>query len=197
MRGTDGRLRCAWAAHDPDYRRYHDTEWGRPVFDELRLFEKLCLEGFQAGLSWLLILRKRPAFRTAFHGFDPDAVAAMGPADVERLLADASIVRNRRKITATIDNARALLALREHGAALPDLVWQHAPPAQPRPRHPDEIPSATDASRALSAALREQGFRFVGPVTCYALMQALGLVDDHLHGCSVPPSATGPAAARR
>ena len=185
--GADARPRCWWCGADPDYVAYHDTEWGRPVRDERRLFEKLCLEGFQAGLSWLLILRKRAAFREAFAGFDPARIATFEPADVTRLLADARIVRNRAKIEATIGNARALLDLQERGETLTGLVWSHAPQPRPRPSTASEVPATTPESRALSGALRARGFRFVGPTTVYALMQACGVVDDHLAGCHVDP----------
>lgn len=196
LRHADGRWRCGWCGQDPDYVAYHDHEWGRPVHDDRRLFEKLCLEGFQAGLSWLTILRKRPAFRAAFAGFDPEVVAAYGDVEVERLLADASIVRSRAKIEATIANARALVRLWESGSSLDAFVWRFSPSAGEqhsgpgvgaRPRSPDEVPSATAASTALARELKSRGFRFVGPTTAYAFMQAMGLVDDHLDGCHVPP----------
>jgi DNA-3-methyladenine glycosylase I len=181
--GPDGRPRCWWCVGDGDYVAYHDEEWGRAVRADRPLFEKLCLEGFQAGLSWLTILRKRPAFRRAFGGFDPEVVAGFGPADVERLLADAAIVRNRAKIEATIGNARALLGMRVRGERLSDLVWSHAPPPDAAPVARADIPSLTPESTALSRALRDRGFRFVGPTTVYAFMQAMGLVDDHVAGC--------------
>jgi DNA-3-methyladenine glycosylase I len=181
--GPDGRPRCWWCVGDADYVAYHDEEWGRPVHTDRPLFEKLCLEGFQAGLSWLTILRKRPAFRSAFGGFDPQVVAGFGPADVQRLLADAGIVRNRAKIEATIGNARALLAMRERGERLADLVWSHAPAPRAAPVARGDIPALTPESTALSRALRRQGFRFVGPTTVYAFMQSMGLVDDHVAGC--------------
>ncbi|MFO7778539.1 MAG: DNA-3-methyladenine glycosylase I [Nitriliruptoraceae bacterium] len=189
-RHPDGLLRCRWCGDDPDYVTYHDREWGRPVHDERRLYEKLCLEGFQAGLSWLTILRKRPAFRAAFAGFDPEVVATFGDGEVERLLGDAGIVRSRAKIEATIGNARALLRLWEVDASLEALVWDFAPTAgpRPRPRSPDEVPAATPASTALAGELKSHGFRFVGPTTAYAFMQAMGLVDDHLEGCHLPPA---------
>lgn len=189
-RHPDGLLRCWWCGDDPDYVTYHDREWGRPVHDERRLYEKLCLEGFQAGLSWLTILRKRPAFRAAFAGFDPEVVATFGDGEVERLLGDAGIVRSRAKIEATIGNARALLRLWEVDASLEALVWDFAPTAgpRPRPRSPDEVPAATPASTALAGELKSHGFRFVGPTTAYAFMQAMGLVDDHLEGCHLPPA---------
>jgi DNA-3-methyladenine glycosylase I len=171
--------RCWWAGEDPEYVAYHDTEWGRPVTDDRALFEKLCLEGFQAGLSWLTILRKRPRFREVFAGFDPAVVAGFGPADVTRLLNDPGIVRNRAKVEATIGNARAMLELDSLG----ELVWSFAPPARSAPRAPADIPAQTAESKALSKALKGHGFRFVGPTTCYAFMQAMGLVNDHLADC--------------
>ncbi|MEJ3404555.1 DNA-3-methyladenine glycosylase I [Rathayibacter sp. YIM 133350] len=182
MTGDDGRARCAWSAGDAEYRRYHDEEWGTPLHDERRLFEKLCLEGFQAGLSWITILRKRPAFRQAFHDFDPVSVAAMTDADVERLLENAAIIRHRGKITATISNARAMLDL---DVSLDALLWGFAPSAveHPRPREWADIPAVTPESTAMSKELRRRGFRFVGPTTLYALMQSTGMVDDHLAGC--------------
>ena len=180
--GADGRARCGWAGATPDYQAYHDEEWGRPQRDEVRLFEKLCLEAFQSGLSWLTILRKRAAFRAAFAGFEPAAVAAFGPADVERLLGDAGIVRNRAKIEAAVANARAALELPD---GLSPLLWSFAPdPAtRPRPRTFADVPATTAESTAMAKDLRRRGFRFVGPTTAYALMQACGLVDDHLAGC--------------
>jgi DNA-3-methyladenine glycosylase I len=187
--GDDGRPRCAWGAGDPLYVAYHDEEWGRPLRDERALFELLCLEAFQSGLSWLTILRKRPGFRAAFDGFDVDAVAAYGDADVARLMADPAIVRNRAKVDAAIANARATVGLHEAGRTLVDLVFGHSPPPGERPRgRPgslSEIPSATPSSKALAAELRSCGFRFVGPVVAYALMQSAGVVDDHLDGCWV------------
>lgn len=185
--GADGVARCAWAGDDPLYVAYHDREWGRPVTDERRIFEKLCLEGFQSGLAWITILRKREAFRRAFADFDPERVARFDAADVERLLGDAGIVRHRGKIEATIANARATLALREAGESLSDLVWSFAPPPAPRPRRLADIPAQTPESGALARALRQRGYRFVGPTTAYAAMQSLGLVDDHVEGCGVRP----------
>lgn len=179
--GEDGLARPRWAAHDPLLRDYYDTEWGLPVRDERGLFERLSLEAFQSGLSWAVILRKRPAFREAFDGFDPDVVAAYGPDDVTRLLADPGIVRNHRKIEATIDNARATLALRADGG-LPELIWSFRPAETPRPRTLAEIPTQTEESRALARELRARGFRFVGPTTAFALMEAVGIVDTHLVG---------------
>ena len=183
LRHPDGRVRCWWCGRDPDYLVYHDTEWGVPVRDDRAVFEKLCLEGFQAGLSWLTILRKRAAFRAAFAGFDPAIVADFGDAEVARLLADPGIVRNGAKIEATVANARAFLRLSEAGERLGDLVWSFQPTSTSRPRRRDDVPATTRESVALSHALKARGFRFVGPTTCYATMQALGLVDDHLEGC--------------
>lgn len=176
--GEDGLARPAWAA-DGLLREYYDTEWGMPIRDERGLFERIALEGFQAGLSWATVLRKRPAFRTGFADFDPDAVAAFDEGDVERLLADAGIIRNRQKIEATIGNARAVVALREDGG-LVDLVWSFRPERTPEPRTMAEVAATSPESVALSKELRRRGFRFVGPTTMYALMQAVGIVDDHL-----------------
>lgn len=185
--GEDGRLRCAWATSAPDYVEYHDTEWGRPVRGDAALYERVCLEAFQSGLAWITILRKRAAFRAAFAGFAPERVAAFGDDDVARLLADAGIVRNRAKIEATIANARVVAALPD--GAFTELVWSHAPPPRAARRPPDAPPIAvSDESRALAKAFRAAGLRFVGPTTAYALMQACGLVDDHLDGCCVPPT---------
>ncbi|MGH8900239.1 MAG: DNA-3-methyladenine glycosylase I [Egibacteraceae bacterium] len=184
----DGR--CWWATGDPLYITYHDEEWGRPVTDDNRLFEKLCLEGFQAGLSWLTILRKRAAFRTAFAGFDIEAVARFGDAEVARLLADPGIVRNRAKVEATIANARATLAVVEQAGSLAAFVWGFQPPPKAAPRTPEDVPAKTPDSAALARALKSRGFRFVGPTTVYAFMQAMGLVNDHLESC--PARAAGP-----
>ena len=185
----DGAMRC-FGDGDPLYERYHDEEWGRPVRDERGLFERMALEGFQSGLSWLTILRKREAFRAAFAGFDPEAVARFTDRDVERLMADAGIVRNRAKIEATIANARATLALRETGPTLEELIWEHhRPPPRPAPpRTWAEVPAQTAETVALSKDLKRRGFRFVGPTTLYALMQACGVVNDHLAGCPVRAS---------
>jgi DNA-3-methyladenine glycosylase I len=180
--GEDGRLRCPWGL-GPEYLPYHDEEWGRPVRDDDGLFERLCLEGFQSGLSWLTILRKRENFRAAFDGFDIDAVAGYDEHDVQRLLADSGIVRNRAKIDATIRNARAALEL---PGGLAALVWRYARRAEPSaapPRTLEELPAATAESKALAAELKRSGFTFTGPVTVYSTMQACGLVDDHLAGC--------------
>jgi DNA-3-methyladenine glycosylase I len=176
--------RC-WSTDDPAYVEYHDREWGRPVTDERGLYERLCLEGFQSGLSWLTILRKRPAFRAAFAGFDPETVARFGARDVKRLLGDAGIVRHRGKIEAAIANARATLALREAETPLPQLVWSHRPVDGRAPRSPADWQASTPESAALSKELRAAGFRFVGPTTVYATMQACGVVNDHLVDCIV------------
>lgn len=179
--GDDALPRCAWGANDPEYRRYHDEEWATPQHDPVCLYEKVCLEGFQAGLSWITILRRRPAFREVFHGFDVDQVAAMTEADVERLLTDARIIRHRGKIEAAIQNARATLAL---DVPLDELLWSFAPPPRDTaPRSFAEVPATTPESVAMSKELRRLGFRFVGPTTMYALMQAAGMVDDHVSGC--------------
>ena len=177
--GDDGLARPEWAATDPLMKEYYDTEWGMPVRDERGLFERLSLEAFQSGLSWATILRKRPAFRAAFDDFDPDKVAAYDDRDVERLVADAGIVRNRRKIDATITNARATVALRAEGG-LVDLVWSFRPEATPIPASYAEVPSTSDESTALSRELKRRGFAFVGPTTMFALMEAVGIVDTHL-----------------
>jgi DNA-3-methyladenine glycosylase I len=184
--GPDGKLRCPWGLSAPEYLAYHDEEWGRPVRGDTRIFERLCLEGFQSGLSWLTILRKRENFRAAFAGFDPVVVAAFGDADVARLLADPGIVRNRAKINAVIANARAALDLPD---GLSALVWKYAAdpalPATGAPRTLADVPSVTPASKALSAELKRHGFTFTGPVTAYATMQACGIVNDHLADCFV------------
>ena len=177
--GDDGLARPVWAATDPLMKEYYDTEWGMPVRDERGLFERLSLEAFQSGLSWATILRKRSAFRAAFDDFDPDAVAAYDDGDVERLMADTGIVRNRRKIDATITNARATVALREDGG-LADLVWSFRPERTPTPTSYAEVPSTSEESKALSKELKRRGFVFVGPTTMFALMEAVGIVDTHL-----------------
>ncbi len=190
-RGEDGVVRCAWAGSDPLYLRYHDREWGFPVAGERRLLEKICLEGFQSGLSWLTILRKRPAFRAAFRGFDASALARFGRRDVVRLLRDAGIVRHRGKIEAAIGNARAAREMAAATGSLAAFVWSFEPRPGDRPRRITwralEGMTTTTASTALSRALRAHGFRFVGPTTCYAFMQAMGLVNDHLEGCAIRP----------
>ena len=190
------RRRCSWAESE-DLRAYHDAEWGRPVTDERGLFERLCLEAFQSGLSWSTILRKRDGFRRAFADFEPDAVAAFGAADVARLLADAGIVRNRAKVDAAIANARALVALREAGRPFPELVWSFSPDPSAAPRQLADVPASTGESRELAKELKRQGFRFVGPTTAYALMQAAGLVNDHVAGCFVRDEVTREQAEAR
>lgn len=181
--GGDGLPRCPWAYAAPEYLQYHDTEWGRPVRDDDGMFERLVLEGFQSGLSWLTILRRREAFRDAFAGFSIDRVAAFDTADVARLLADRRIIRNRAKIEAAIVNARAALRLRAAGVSLAEFIWRFAPVHSPARRRISDIPAQTPESRALARELRAHGFRFVGAVTAYAHMQATGMVDDHLVGC--------------
>jgi DNA-3-methyladenine glycosylase I len=183
VKGADGLRRCRWGASTPEYIAYHDAEWGRPVRDDNALYEKVCLEAFQSGLSWLTILRKRPAFRLAFDEFRISTVAAYGAADVTRLLGDAGIVRNRAKIEATIANARAAGDLPD---GLATLLWSYAPPRRARPRSPADVPALTAESTAMAKELKRRGFRFVGPTTAYALMQATGMVDDHVAGCHVP-----------
>jgi DNA-3-methyladenine glycosylase I len=186
VRGDDGIRRCVWGASSPEYRAYHDDEWGRPVADDVRLYEKLCLEGFQSGLSWITILRKRDAFRRAFSGFDPAAVARYGRRDVTRLLGDAGIVRHRGKIEAAIANAQATLAVQDEFGSLAAFVWRFEPRrrGRPVPARLGDLPAVTPESTALSKELRTHGFRFVGPTTVYAAMQSLGLVNDHFKGCA-------------
>ena len=193
--GADGQLRCPWALSSPEYLGYHDDEWGRPVRSDQGIFERLCLEGFQSGLSWLTILRKRENFRTAFRGFDLAQVAGFGRQDVDRLLGDAGIIRNRAKIEATIRNARAALDI---PAGLAALVWSYAvDPAPAAPVSMADLPASTPASAALAKDLRGRGFTFTGPVTVYATIQACGLVDDHLRDCfrrgAHEPSANRPS----
>jgi DNA-3-methyladenine glycosylase I len=183
--GADGLARCGWAGQTPDYCTYHDEEWGRPVHGEVPLFERITLEAFQSGLSWLTILRKREGFRRAFRGFDPEQVAAFDDDDVVRLLDDTAIVRNRAKVRAAIANASAVLRLREAGG-LDALVWSFAPDGdRPRPASLADVPATTGESVALAKALKGHGFVFVGPTTAYAAMQACGVVDDHVVGCHV------------
>ena len=177
--GDDGLIRPRWASTDPMLRDYYDTEWGMPIRDEQGMFERISLEAFQSGLSWAIILRKRPTFRAAFDNFDPDAVARYSDADAERLLGDAGIVRNRLKILATINNAKATVALREEDG-LVDFVWSFRPERTPEPETFDDVPTKSPESLALSKALRKKGFSFVGPTTMYALMEAVGIVDTHL-----------------
>lgn len=187
-RGPDGRLRCGWCRSDAGYVEYHDTEWGRPVHDDRALFEKICLEGFQSGLSWLIILRKREHFRRAFAAFEPARVARFTPRDVTRLLNDAGIVRHRGKIESTINNAKRCLDLVDEFGSLSAYVWRYEPEGRSRPRRLTwarlKTMATTPESVALSKDLRQRGWTFVGPTTMYAFMQAMGLVNDHLHGCS-------------
>jgi DNA-3-methyladenine glycosylase I len=185
VRGPDGRRRCGWGAATPDYQAYHDLEWGQPVRGDDVLFERMSLEAFQSGLSWLTILRKRPAFRAAFAGFSIPAVAAFTERDAARLMADTGIVRNRMKVDATLHNARVAAGLPEGLAAL---LWSSAPAPRPRPATRAEVPALTPESTALAKRLKKLGFKFVGPTTAYALMQATGMVDDHLAGCFVAPT---------
>lgn len=180
--GEDGLARCGWAGSAPEYVEYHDTEWGRTVRGERALFERLSLEAFQSGLSWITILRKREAFRSAFAGFDVATVAAFDGVDVERLLQDATIVRNRAKIEATVANARAVLEL---DVPLDELLWSFAPTGGAAPHTLADVPAVTPESTAMATALKKRGFRFVGPTTAYALMQATGMVDDHVARCWV------------
>jgi DNA-3-methyladenine glycosylase I len=187
--GPDGMLRCPWGLSAPEYVAYHDDEWGRAVRGDQAIFERLCLEAFQSGLSWLIILRKRENFRAAFAGFDLEAVAAFTDDDVARLLADQGIVRNRAKINAAIGNARAALGLDE---GISDLVWSYAEPAHPAPRTLADLQARSPASTALAKELRKRGFIFTGPVTVYSTMQACGLVNDHLADCYARPASSAP-----
>jgi DNA-3-methyladenine glycosylase I len=186
-RGEDGKLRCAWGGSTPEYAAYHDSEWGRPVTDDARLFEKICLEGFQSGLSWLTILRKRENFRKAFARFDIARVAKFGERDVERLIGDAGIIRHRGKIVSTINNAERALELIAERGSLAAYFWSHEPDARSRPKKLDLATlrslATTEQSIALSKDLKKRGWTFVGPTTVYAFMQAMGLVNDHLEGC--------------
>jgi DNA-3-methyladenine glycosylase I len=190
----DGRTRCGWADFSGDrwslpdsvlYREYHDTEWGVPLRGTRDLFERMSLEAFQSGLSWLIILRKRENFRLAFDGFDPERVASYTEVDVERLMADPGIVRNRAKVVATIANAKAVAELASQGVDLGELLWSFAPPPRPRPATMADVPAVTPESTAMARELKRRGFKFVGPTTAYALMQATGMVDDHLASCFV------------
>ncbi len=190
LRGDDGVSRCWWADSAPEYRAYHDREWGFPVADDVRLFEKLSLEGFQAGLSWLTILRKRENFRRAFAGFDFEAVARFGDDDVNRLLGDASIIRHRGKIEAVINNARQAVELVDTEGSLAAYVWRFEPSRRPRRVERGEVAAETPESHALAKDLKRRGWRFVGPTTVYAFMQAMGVVNDHLSGCAARPEAT-------
>jgi DNA-3-methyladenine glycosylase I len=183
--GPDGKLRCFWALSAPEYLDYHDKEWGRPLHGENELFERLTLEAFQSGLSWLTILRKRENFRRAFDGFEIERVAKYGRAEIKRLLADAGIIRNRRKIEAAITNAQAARELGASGGSLDELIWSFAPDEErPAPETLDDVEATTDGSKALAKELKGRGFVFVGPTTVYATMQAIGVVNDHLAGCA-------------
>ena len=183
LTGPDGKPRCAWCGDIPEFIPYHDTEWGVPVTDDVRLYEKMCLEGFQSGLSWLTILRKRENFRAAFAGFDIDAVAKFGASEVERLLNDAGIVRHRGKIEATIANARAALQTIEIHGSLANFFWSFEPQHHHSVQTPSDVAAATAESEEMSKALKKLGWRFVGPTTCYSLMQADGIVNDHFVSC--------------
>ncbi len=184
VKGVDGNKRCAWCVSDPQYMKYHDTEWGKPVTDDQKLYEKLCLEGFQAGLSWLTILRKRENFREAFQSFDPEKVAKFTSREITRLMKNEGIVRNRMKIEATIANAKATLRVQDELDSLSTLIWSFAPKKPKRaPRTLSDIPATSPESVALSKELLKRGFKFVGPTTMYAAMQSLGLVNDHLATC--------------
>jgi len=194
--GPDGRARCAWCVAHPEYVAYHDDEWGRPVTADDRLYEKMCLEGFQAGLSWLTILRKRDAFRSAFANFVVEKVAAFDERDVDRMLGDAGIVRHRGKIEAAIGNATVVRQIQADEGSLAAFIWAFAPAALPAPVRMADIPATTAASTALSKELRRRGARFVGPTTMYALMQAMGMVNDHLAGCHVREAVEAARAGR-
>jgi len=181
--GVDGKARCWWCGDDSLYVRYHDEEWGRPVYDDVRLFEKICLEGFQAGLSWITILRKRENFRAAFDGFDFNVIQHYDDADIERLLQNAGIIRHRGKIEATLNNAARAVELVEEFGTLSDYFWRFKPEHHVRPRTKDDVQSVSAESKALSKDLKSRGWKFVGPTTCYAFMQAMGMVNDHIEGC--------------
>ncbi|UJR84685.1 Hypothetical protein I5071_67640 [Sandaracinus amylolyticus] len=199
IRGTDGRARCAWPGDDALYLDYHDREWGRPIADDRRLFEKIVLEGFQSGLSWRTILHKRARFREVFHDFDPARVARFGERDVARLLADPGIIRHRGKIEAAIANARAAVTLIEQEGSLARVIWCFEPPAKERPARIDlatvKAMPTTPASERLAKALKARGFRFFGPTTAYAMMQAVGLVNDHFEGCALRDEVEAARAA--
>lgn len=191
IRGSDGKMRCWWCGEDPEYVRYHDEEWGKPVREDRALFEKIGLEGFQSGLSWITILRKRENFRKAFHNFDYERVARYTEKDIERLLGDAGIVRHRGKIEAVINNAARAIELQKETGTLSAFFWSFEPDPATRPKRLDyatmvSMPTS-ESSKALSKALKQRGWKFVGPTTCYAFMQAMGIVNDHLQGCHLRP----------
>ncbi len=192
--GDDGQPRCSWGSSSADYIHYHDTEWGRPTTDERTLFEKMCLEGFQSGLSWITILRKREAFREVFADFDAETVADFGEPEIEKLLSDERIIRHRGKIEATINNAQVLVEMHGEGSTLAGMIWSHEP-SEATPEVWDDVPGFTDESTALSKALKKRGFRFVGPTTAYAAMQAMGIVNDHFIGCAFRQSCADERAA--
>lgn len=179
----DGNNRCWWCGEDPLYVHYHDTEWGNPVHDDIRLFEKICLEGFQAGLSWITILRKRENFRAAFNGFDFNKVRHYTENDVSRLLQNEGIIRHRGKIEATINNANRAVELIKEKGSLDAYFWSYKPKSHTQPNSKEHVQASTDISKAISKDLKKRGWKFVGPTTCYAFMQAMGLVNDHIHGC--------------
>jgi DNA-3-methyladenine glycosylase I len=201
LTGTDGITRCGWCGELDDYQHYHDTEWGRPTGDDRTLFQKICLEGFQSGLSWLTILRKRPNFQVGFDNFEFDQIAEYGDKDVERLVADAGIIRHRGKIVSTINNARRAIELREEAGSLAAFFWSFEPDPASRPARMTHaaarLLSQTPESTALSKALKKRGWSFVGPTTCYAFMQAMGMVNDHLEGCAKRPEIEDLRAAFR
>lgn len=181
--GSDGKKRCWWCGDDPLYVRYHDHEWGNHVHDDIRLFEKICLEGFQAGLSWITILRKRENFRKAFDGFDFNKIRTYKEKDVQRLLKNEGIIRHRGKIEATINNAARAIEMVEEFGSLDSYFWAYRPDHHIRPNNSQDVPAITDISKAISKDLKKRGWKFVGPTTCYAFMQAMGMVNDHIEGC--------------
>jgi DNA-3-methyladenine glycosylase I len=183
IKGTDGKTRCWWCGEDELYVRYHDEEWGRPMHDDLRLFEQICLEGFQAGLSWLTILRKRENFRSAFDGFDFKKVSTYGEKDVQRLLGDAGIIRHRGKIEATINNAARAIEMVEEFGTLDKYFWSYQPKAHTQPASREAVLPSNDIAKSMSKDLKRRGWKFVGPTTCYSFMQAMGLLNDHIKGC--------------
>ncbi|QPC86836.1 DNA-3-methyladenine glycosylase I [Mesorhizobium sp. NBSH29] len=197
IQGEDGKFRCFWPGVDPFYQQYHDAEWGRPVMDDRRLFEKICLEGFQSGLSWLTILRKRENFRAAFDNFDAEKAAVYGDAEIARLVADAGIVRHRGKIVSTINNANRALELKKEFGSLAAFFWSYEPQPKDRPAKITRasIPGSTEISTAISKALKKRGWSFVGPTTVYAFMQAMGMVNDHIEGCFCQAEAEAERAA--